>query len=201
MSIVIISASQRLQSESLKVSRYIQGSLFEDFEVQADILDLADLVLPLWTDHADAQELQASQWAPIRRQLKLAVGLVIVSPEWSGGITPALKNFFLYCNNHELADKPAYLVSVTSSYAGGFYPLAELRLSSHKNTHICYIPEQLTVHSVRHVLNQKEVANESDFNVRARLQYGLGVLLNYASCMIELRKLNFRDFDTFPYGV
>jgi NAD(P)H-dependent FMN reductase len=201
MSIVIISASQRLQSESFKVSRYIQAILLEVFEVQANVLDLADIVLPFWTDHADAKELQASQWAPIRRQLELAVGLVIVSPEWSGGITPALKNFFLYCTNHELADKPAYLVSVTSSYTGGVYPLAELRLSSHKNTHICFIPEQLTIHSVQHVLNQKETANESDFNVRVRLQYGLGVLLNYASCMIELRKCNFRDFDAFPYGV
>jgi len=50
-----------------------------------------------------------------------------------------LKNFFLYAGNTALAHKPAYLVGISAS-RGGSYPIAELRMSSYKNSYLCYIP-------------------------------------------------------------
>ena len=197
MSLLIISASQRHASQSLKVSQFVRDALQRDFEVQADLLDLAAEPLLLWTDHPD----QAAAWGPMSQRCRDAFGFVIVTPEWGGGITPALKNFFLYCDHQELADKPAYIIAVTSSYTGGIYPAAELRLSSFKNTQICFIPEQLIIRSVRHVLNDPEPISDDDFNVHARLQYGLNLLLHYANCMLPLRDQSIRDFESFPYGM
>ena len=201
MSILIISASQRHDSQSSKVSVFVQTYLKKDFLVEAEILDLSNDPLPFWTDHPEDKERQSKAWQPIRVLCQQALGFVIVTPEWGGGITPVLKNFFLYCEDHELADKPAYIIGITSSYGGGSYPAAELRLSSFKNTHICFIPEQVIIRSVKHMLNTAEPVDEQDFNIRARLVYGLNILLHYANCMIELRDKKIRDFNSFPYGM
>lgn len=201
MSLLIISASQRHGSQSIKVANFIKEMLLRDFEVQANLLDLASESLPIWTDHPDRKDEQATAWQPISQRCIDAFGFVIVTPEWGGGITPVLKNFFLYCNHQELADKPAYIVSITSGYAGGGYPAAELRLGSFKNTQICYIPEQLILRSITHILNDPEPTSQDDFTARVRLQYGLKLLLSYANCMIPLRHQAIRDFDSFPYGM
>lgn len=201
MTIIIISSSQRFNSQSLKVSKYIQKNLENDFEVQSTILDLAQLDLPVWRDDDKAKEIQNKVWSKIQPNLKEAMGFVIVTPEWSGGVTPALKNFFLFCTNYELTDKPAYLVSVTSSYTGGNLPLAELRLSCFKNTQICYVPEQMIIRSVNHVLNDESPESDNDLYARARIQYGLNIFLHYVSCLIDVRDRNLRDHANFPYGM
>tara|TARA_B100000073_G_scaffold345068_1_gene353253 strand:- start:4150 stop:4755 length:606 start_codon:yes stop_codon:yes gene_type:complete len=201
MSIIIISSSQRLDSQSFKVSNYIQKNLKTDFEVDSTIIDLAQIQLPMWTDHKNSKEIQEKAWQKIKPILKDAFGYVIVTPEWSGGITPALKNFFLYCTDQELTDKPAYLVSVTASYTGGNLPLAELRQSCFKNTQICYIPEQMIIRSVKHVLNDPNPNTDEDSYTRARLQYGLNIFLHYVSCLINIREESIRDLKNFPYGM
>ena len=52
-----------------------------------------------------------------------------------------LLNIFLLCGNGEFSHKPGLIVSVSSGN-GGAYPIAELRSSSYKNTHIMWIPRK-----------------------------------------------------------
>ena len=66
-------------------------------------------------------------------------------------VPAGLKNFFLCFGRNELAHKPGLIVGVSSA-DGGVYPVAELRMSSYKNSRICYIPEQLIVRNVESVL-------------------------------------------------
>ena len=69
-----------------------------------------------------------------------------------------------------LAHKPALIIAVSSS-DGGAYPVAELRMSSYKNTRICDISEQIIARHVESVLNDDLAQNNTgaDDSFRRRI--------------------------------
>eukprot|EP00752_Nemacystus_decipiens_P000207 g207.t1 len=169
--------------------------------VACHVLDFTETRLPMWSDAPDAQAAQNAAWAPIQAQIRQSLGLVLIAPEWNGMATPALKNFFLYCTEHELADRPAVIVGVSSGN-GGASPASELRLSSYKDTQICYLPEQVIVRRVRDVLNDPDQpASEEDAYIRFRLDYALTLLLEYGKALAQVRAADVRRFDILPYGM
>lgn len=201
MKIFLVSGSQRQNSQSIKVTRFAALLLEQRHAASTYVLDLASTKLPLWADDAEATAEQERLWRPIAAELREAEGVVIVSPEWNGTVPPALKNFFLYCTQHELTDKPGYIVSVTAGRAGGAYPTSELRISSFKDTQICYIPEQLVVRGVKDVFNEPNPQSEDDAYLRVRLDHGLGLLVQYAKALAQVRASGVRNFEYFPFGM
>lgn len=200
MNLTIISGSHRPDSQSLKISNYIQERLKKlNLFNEVKILDLSTLNLPFWDEgfwRKDEKWIKA--WTPVENILKKTNALVIVAPEWGGMVTPMLKNFFLLCNPHLIGHKPALLVSVSAS-RGGSYPINELRTSSYKNTKICYIPEHIIVRNCKEVLNSQfqEIENESDGHIKKRLDFTLDVLHQYG---LALSRLNI-NLDAYPYGM
>lgn len=167
------------------------------------LLDLGRDPLPLWTDDFKSREPEVwDDWRPVSATLARSDGFVFVVPEWGGMAPAAVKNLFLLCDGTtELADKPALLVGVSSS-RGGAYPLAELRMGSHKNTRICYIPEQIVVHDVEDLLEGDGfVATPNAKRLERRLLHALGLLLRYAEALALVRGSGVRDFDEFPWGM
>ena len=138
----IISGSHRINSQSEKVSRVIEKSLSDKDQCKSTWLyKLADNPLPLWEEGIwDKEQVWEDRLNPIREELRSCDGLVVVSPEWHGQVPAGLKNFFLMINRFDVGHKPAMIVTVSSA-DGGAYPVAELRMSSYKNSRICYIPE------------------------------------------------------------
>jgi NAD(P)H-dependent FMN reductase len=200
MKIVIVSGSGRTESQSLKVANWLAAEL-DSQGAETSVLELArEDYLPMlhtevWGDvmGEPAQRLQA--------KLSEADGYVIVTPEWAGMPSPAVKNFFLYVGK-SMADKPALLVGVSSTY-GGQYPTAELRTTSHKNTRIVYIPEQLIVRHAEKVMNSPQATadDNEDAYIQTRARYDLGVLLAYAETMKPLRGHKAIDYQTHPNGM
>lgn len=189
MKLGIIVGSHRLQSQSAKVGLFVEARLRSDFEAETYTFDLGGNPLPLWDESIwEGDEDWKARWSPISEQLSSCDGFVIISPEWSGMVTPGLKNFFLLCST-ELAHKPALIVSVSAS-RGGAYPVAELRQSSYKNTRICYIPEHVIVRNVGDVLNSAESADLSkqDSFIQTRLNFSLGLLVEYSVAMKPIRQ-------------
>lgn len=170
----IIIASNRQASQSQKVGHYIQQSL-RDKHIDNAIIDLQQLALPLWSEESFTK---ASHWQQVSKKLKKMSAFVIVVPEWDGMACPTAKNFFNYCRDNELFHKPALLVAVSSG-RGGAYPISELRMSSYKNSRICYLPEHVIVRLVESVLNEKQAVNDDDALIRARLDYAVQVLCCY----------------------
>ncbi|MBC9248691.1 NADPH-dependent FMN reductase [Pseudomonas alcaligenes] len=176
LNIVLVAGSSRSDSQTAKVAAYLAARL-QQRDAQTQIIDLGRNALPLWP--ADAAH---DHWPAMAEQLKGADALVVLSPEWNGMASPALKNFFLYAGRAELAHKPALLVGVSSGQ-GGAYPLSELRASSYKNCRICFIPEQLIVRQVEAVLNDVQAADGDDQRIRLRADWALEVLLEYAEAL------------------
>lgn len=199
--ITIINGSQRPKSQSAKVADFIRMLLERRGGVKLNALSLSDTPLRLWSDDPDALLEQAPGWAPIAEMLRASQALIFVVPEWNGMAAPAIKNFFLYCTRHELADRPALIVAVSSGN-GGSLPASELRTSSFKDTQVCYIPEQVIVRRVMTVLNNAEQPeSEEDAYIRYRLDYALGVLLEYGNALTLVRQSGVRNFEIVRYGM
>ena len=195
MKISIISSSHRINSQSKKISGFIQDNLFKiASKLDANILDLADAGLPLWSpEKKDGKGIWGENWNSISVNLNESDGFILVVPEYGGMATPAAKNIFLLCGNGELAHKPGLIVSISSG-TGGAYPISELRSSSYKNTHLMWIPENIIIRNVEE-FNPGAHGRNIPHWLDNRIDYVLRLFLTYASNMKPIREIiNRKDF-------
>ena len=160
MKIAIVAGSHRREAESARVAGYVEQQLQKMGIGDTYLLSLSGNPLPLWDEDVwSGDDKWTSLWGPISKELKNSDGLVVVAPEWSGMVPPGLKNFFLLCGADVLAHKPGLIVTVSAG-TGGSYPVTELRISSYKNTRLCYIPDHVIVRNVGHMLRGEQPADE-----------------------------------------
>jgi NAD(P)H-dependent FMN reductase len=204
MKISIISGSHRKNAQTTKVAQFIQRTLEEQGLCDETwLFNLAENPLPLWDEGVwEGDPAWQERMGPIRSQLTESDGIVVVSPEWHGQVPAGLKNFFLLCGKDQVGHKPALITSVSSG-DGGAYPVAELRMSSYKNNRICYIPEQIIVRHVESVLNDDPAQNnpDTDSYFRERIQYALGILIEYAKALRQVRSSGVTETDKFQNGM
>ena len=195
MKISIISASHRKNSQSKKISGFVNNILL-NLQTSLDIfsLDLGETSLPMWsTDKKDGKGIWGQTWQSISENFQKSDGFVLIVPEYGGMATPAAKNIFLLSGNGEFAHKAGLIVSVSSGN-GGAYPIAELRSTSYKNTHIMWIPEKIIIRNVEE-FNPGEHGSNIPKWLDTRIEYVLNLFLAYASNMKPLRTIiNRKDF-------
>ena len=203
MKISIISGSHRDDSQSLKVAKVIQAYLDDGIFEESWLFSLSGNPLPLWDQGVwDGNEKWKDLLTPIKQQLASSDAFVVITPEWHGQVPAGVKNFFLLFGKNELGHKPAMIVSVSSG-DGGAYPVAELRMSSYKNSRICYIPEHIILRKVEKVLNDNAADNDerSDNYYRQRIQWSLNILHQYALSLKEVRESGVTKTDKFNNGM
>jgi NAD(P)H-dependent FMN reductase len=205
MQIGIICGSHRPNSQSGKVARYIEQALLAQGVCDKTWLyDLAENPLPLWDEGVWSGEDRWQQLlAPLSAELKACDAFVVVSPEWHGMAPAGLKNFFLmWTAGGELAHKPALIVTVSTG-TGGSYPIAELRMSSYKNSRICYLPEHLIIRHAASVFNKDPQQNDADSQqyLEQRLAYCLGMLGEYGSALAGVRASGTTSLEQYPTGM
>ncbi len=197
----IISGSHRANSQSMRVAQYLKSRIVGKGGT-ASITDLSHSKLPLWDEGVWAGEESWKQvWSPIEAELKAADSLIVISPEYAGMASPALKNFFLFCGGDLLAHKPALLVSVTVSVTNGAYPIQELRGSGYKNSHLLYLPEHLIVREVEHRFHGETASGEADGYLRKRAGYCLDLLSHYEKALLQVRQSGVVNLQDYPFGM
>ncbi len=204
MKITIISGSHRDPSQSKKVAHHIEKTLNTSIpNVEASIFSLANNPLPLWDQEVwEDNENWNTLLNPIKKQLAESDAFVIISPEWHGQVPSGLKNFFLLFGRFELGHKPALIVSVSSA-DGGAYPVAELRMSSYKNSRLCYIPEQLVLRNIESILNPVATDNdaEADAYFKQRISWALNILYGYGVALKTMRETTEIHHEMFGNGM
>jgi NAD(P)H-dependent FMN reductase len=200
LKITILNGSSRKQSQSGKISRFIDASLRTKPGVSTYYLNLENNPLPMWDESIWQDTPEWKVWNPIKAELQSSDAFIFVVPEWSGMVPPAAKNFFLLCSHQELGHKPALIVAVSSS-RGGSYPVSELRISSYKNTRLLYLPEHFIIRDVEKMFNGDTPADEDDKYLRLRLDYCLNLLQAYGKSLKEIRASGIIDHKTFPNGM
>jgi NAD(P)H-dependent FMN reductase len=188
MRLAIVAGSQRPGAQSSKVARYIDGVAKSRFEDSPMLLDLAEHPLP-FLDGSPALDCEpwSSVWAPVSAALRATDAAVLITPEWGGMASPAMKNFLLLCScGDELRHRPCLLVSVSGG-VGGAYPIAELRMSASKNSQACFIPNHVIVRNAAARLNGDPTDDPQEKEVRARIHHSLDVLAEYAQALRAVR--------------
>jgi len=203
MKICIVSGSHRQNSQSTKVANFIKKTLDDGICEESFIFNLAGNPLPLWDESVwEGDAAWEKLLTPLREQLQSSDAFVIIAPEWHGQVPAGLKNFFLLFGKNELGHKPAMIVTVSSS-DGGAYALAELRMSSYKNSRLCYIPEQIIVRNVESVLNEDSALNKesADSYFRERITWTLKILKEYAVALKQVRDTGLTNHKAFGSGM
>jgi multimeric flavodoxin WrbA len=197
--ITIISGSHRKDSQSKKISNVLAAKLAEMDNCEAtDYLDLAELGLPFWSESYSNEE--QALLDDVAARLEASDGFIVVCPEWHGMVPSVLKNFFLLYTSQQFAHKPALIVTVSAG-VGGSYPINELRISSYKNSRLCYLPEHLIVRSVGSIFNDKEDDDKrSEGYISKRADACLGILLAYSDALRKAREV-MPDMRDFPNGM
>ncbi len=204
MKISIISGSHRQNSQSMKVAGFIEKRLKEKSICDESwVFSLAGNPLPLWDESVwDGAEEWQQRLDPIKKELASSDAFIIIAPEYHGQVPAGLKNFFLLFGKMELGHKPALIVAVSSA-DGGAYPVAELRMSSYKNSRLCYIPEQLIIRHVESVLNNNPADNNPDADAyfRERTEWSLNILAAYAKALKTVRDSGVTQTEKFGNGM
>jgi NAD(P)H-dependent FMN reductase len=200
--VTVIAGSPRPGSESARIARRIQHLLQGPCKLDAvRLLDLGTSPIPEWRECFGCRtDASWTVWSPILRGLQESDGFVIVVPEWGGMVPPNLKNLFLLCDGRtELAHKPALIVAISEG-VGGSYPVAELRMSSYKNTRICYLPEHIILRNVAGTL-ERRATNGAGAETEVRLLSTLKLLVAYTARLRPLRAQWLDYVRQYPYGM
>lgn len=206
MNLIIISASQREQSQSAKVAQYITETA-SGYEKIVHI-ELCKYQLPLWDGEQHSKQSPNSDWSNINDQVRQTDALILITPEWSGMASPLLKNFLLMSSSEDIGHKPALLVSISSGISGA-YPIAELRMNAFKNNKLVAIPDHLIIRNVTESLNgfgvvQKSLSQE-DKRLRERISFSLHSLWQYGQVLALLRKTQqetpYVNQEQYSYGM
>lgn len=202
MKFAIVSGSHRPAAQSGKVARFVATQLAAlNADYTSYVLELGKNPLPMWDEgiwNKDPRMLEP--WSPVSKEITSSDAVIVVAPEWSGMVPAALKNFFLFAGDGCLYHKPGLIIGVSAS-RNGAYPVAELRVSSYKNTHVQYISEHVIVRNVTEVLNEESPVSEEDTLIRGRIDYGLRVLAEYARALKLVRGSGVLDRKSYPYGM
>lgn len=202
MKVGIISGSHRQNSQSMRVAKWIEKRFSQmGITQRVSVLELATAQIPLWDEGMwEGEERWKKIWGSHSQMLASCDAFVVVAPEYGGMVPPALKNLFLLTSNQELAHKPALIVAISAGRSGT-YPVAELRMSSYKNTRICYLPDHMILREVEQLFLADEPANKVETDVRARLDYFLRILTEYSKALGTVRASGVVDTKTFPNGL
>ncbi|PHM49508.1 NADPH-dependent FMN reductase [Xenorhabdus miraniensis] len=198
MKLTIISGSQRPDSRSQRVARYLQKLSSEHGFTEIQNLDLSNVELPLHDGFTTDISAESHPWQAIARHLRDSEAFIFVTPEWHGMATPALKNFLLHCSLAELGHKPALLASVSGG-VNGVYPLCELRMTGFKNNHVCFLPDHLIFRQGENLISNDLTCSDAAFESRAN--YTLKLLKSYAKALKQVRKDIGEESKNYQYGM
>lgn len=195
MGVLVVSASMRANSQSLKVANWLKNHI-ASLGSSAELLDLHEFKLPMFDDG----ETVADNKEELLRKINEASAFVFVSPEWDGMMSYGLINMMLYIKD-EMAHKPVMLVGVSSG-RGGSYPLAQMKQLGQKNRHFIISPENLVVGGVKEMLNDQEMDESSvDYPIKVRADYSLKILIEYGKALEKVRSSGVVDMTVVPNGV
>ena len=92
MNITIISGSPRQQSNTVRVAKFLKNELSAKTNHTIGLIDMRDHGLPHLQNTYLKEEHTPEEFRELRRQMLASDAFVLVSPEYNGSYTPALKN-------------------------------------------------------------------------------------------------------------
>ena len=209
MNILLVSSSQRENSKSIQVAKYLQTNILHHMEsVDTAILDLS--LYPSLLDHYGTcrgdSALLAKDKDQVLSQLYACDAVVFIAPEWGGMLPPALVNLLLLsasgsASGLPLGHKPAFAIGISAS-AGGSNPISLLKGYAAKNSHLTWLPLHAIIQNVEGFLEHEWAPSmDNRFSqVQSRLLVGLKSLAIYSSRLAAVREELVTLSKVHPFG-
>jgi NAD(P)H-dependent FMN reductase len=124
----VISASVRKNRKSHRVALFFKKYIEENKFGQANIIDLKEYQFPVFNERLKFLENPDKNVLEFAQKIKASDGLIIVTPEYNGGIPASLKNVtdLLY---DEWRRKPIAISTVSDGAFGGSQVLVALQFT------------------------------------------------------------------------
>jgi len=196
LNILLVSSSQRDNSKSFDVAKYLQTNILNGMEgIKSSILDLSlyPFLLDNYGTGRDDFILLANNKDEVLRRLYACDAVIFIVPEWGGMIPPALVNLLLLsangsANGLPLGHKPAFAIGVSAS-SGGSNPISLLKGYAAKNSHLTWLPLHAIIQNVGDFLDQMwdPTLDNRYSQVQSRLLVGIKSLTIYSSQLASVR--------------
>lgn len=164
--IVVISGTNRSGSNTLKVARRIHD-IHSGFG-ETRLIDLAEMPPSLYSP--DAYAAKPDEFKPFSDAILASAGLVVVTPEYNGGVPGALKYFIDMLKFPESFDRrPVAFVGLAAGAWGGLRPVEHLQqIFGYRNAHI--FPERVFIPFVVEALDETGQISKDDIDKRLQRQ-------------------------------
>lgn len=126
MTIGIISGATRKGRNSVRVARHLEGMLENREEVErVHFMDISEYNFPNYVDGQDRSEELLASTKKFSDNLFDSDAIILVSPEYNGGMAGSLKNALDYFRK-EYERRPFGLVSVSAGTMGGINAMHQM---------------------------------------------------------------------------
>jgi NAD(P)H-dependent FMN reductase len=126
MKIEIISGSPRTNSITRRVALHIQSVLSRTTEHEVGLIDMKEWDLPSMQAVFSSVDNTPEQWKPLSKRIFGADAFILVSPEYNGSYSPALKNLLdHYPKQHH---KPFAIATASPGAMGGMRATQQMLL-------------------------------------------------------------------------
>lgn len=157
--ILVFAGSARRESLNKKLARTAADSA-RTTGAEVTLLDLRDYPIPLYDGDLEAESGVPENARALRRLMATHHGLILVSPEYNGFITPLLKNTLDWISRPDGAedgltlyrDKVALVLSASPGALGGLRSLQLIRQLL-GNLGVTVLPDQLAVGRAQQAFN------------------------------------------------
>jgi NAD(P)H-dependent FMN reductase len=182
--IPIVLGSTRVGRQSCKVARFVLSRMEGDPRLNTELLDLGDYNFPIMEQRLSDMEVAPPALQSFSDKLERADGLLIVSPEYKGGVPGVLKNAFDYLKPGILRRKPVGICTVSSGGFGGVNCLMQLRLTILALGGLP-IPDALPVSMVQELFDEEGQPRDGAWPLK--LRHFIDELLFYAKALAQAR--------------
>jgi NAD(P)H-dependent FMN reductase len=155
-----------------------------DPRLNTELLDLGDYDFPIMEQRLSEMKIVPPGLQSFSDKLERADGLLIVSPEYKGGVPGVLKNALDYLKPRILRRKPVGICTVSSGGFGGLNCLMQLRLTILALGGLP-MPDVLPVSRVQELFNEAGQPRDETWSIN--LMHFIDELLFYAKALAHAR--------------
>ncbi len=165
--ITLVVGTNRPGSNARKVARHVE-EIYAELRVPLHVLDLAQLPPEIFSPNSYAEK--PASFAPFADAILRAAGLVVVTPEYNGGIPGVLKYFIDMLKFPEsFIKRPVCFVGVAAGLWGALRPVEQLQqIFGYRNAFI--YPERVFLPGIGDLLDDHGRLQDPELIDRLRKQ-------------------------------
>jgi NAD(P)H-dependent FMN reductase len=165
--ITLIVGTNRPESNTRKVARHVE-SIYSSLKVQLHVLDLANLPPEIFSPTSYAEKPAA--FRPFSEAILKSSGLVVVTPEYNGGIPGVLKYFIDMLKFPEsFIERPVCFIGLAAGMWGALRPVEQLQaIFGYRNAFL--YPNRVFLPGVGDLIDDKGALTDADLLDRLKTQ-------------------------------